>query len=146
MKVKQVIVLRKKYVTPQGKTFQVRKGKLISQGAHASLAILTNNLIGHPFKWHKFPFKLVRFLYIFFFHKPFRIWHTGSFTKICVSVDSEQELKKIYYLAQKKGLLCSIIKDAGITEFKGVPTYTAVAIGPDEVSKIDKITGGSSLL
>ena len=124
----------------------MRKGKMVAQGAHASLAILTNNLIGYPFSIWKFPFKLVRFLYLFFFHKPFRVWHTGRFTKICVYVNSEQELKDIYNKAKSKGLLCSLIKDAGLTEFGGVPTYTTVAVGPDESSKVDAITGGFPLL
>ena len=138
MHTKQIIVLRK--------DLKMRLGKAVSQGAHASLAILTNNLIGYPFKWYKFPFKLVRFLYLFFFHKAFRVWHTGRFTKICVSVNSEKELIDIYNLAKSKGLLCSLIQDAGLTEFGGIPTYTAVGIGPDESSKIDEVTKGLPLL
>jgi len=138
MHTKQVIVVRK--------DLKMRKGKMVAQGAHGSLSILTNNLIGYPFSWYRFPFKLVRFLYLFFFHKPFRIWHTGRFTKICVSVNSEQELKDVYHAAKKKGLLCSLIKDAGLTEFKGIPTLTVVAIGPDESSRIDEVTGGLPLL
>lgn len=34
-----------------------------------------------------------------------------------------------------------MIRDAGKTEFKGVPTRTAVAIGPAPVEAIDLITG-----
>ena len=124
----------------------MRKGKMVAQGAHASLAILTNNLIGYPFVWHRFPLMVFRFLKLFLFHKPFRVWHTGSFTKICVYVNSEQELKDIYNKAKSNGIICSIITDAGFTEFRGVPTLTTVGIGPDESSKIDKITGGLPLL
>lgn len=138
MNTKQTIVVRK--------DLKMRTGKAIAQGAHASLAILTNNLIGYPFVWYKFPFKVLRFLYLFFFHKPFRVWHTGRFTKICVYVNSEEELKEVYNKAKSKGILCSIITDAGLTEFKGVPTLTTVAIGPDESSKIDEITGNLPLL
>ena len=138
MRTKQVIVVRK--------DLNMRKGKMVAQGAHASLAILTNNLIGYPFAWFKFPIMLVRFLRLFFFHKPFRVWHTGRFTKICVYVNSEQELKNIYNEAKKKGLLCSLIKDAGLTEFKGIPTLTTVAIGPDKSAKIDEVTGRLPLL
>ncbi len=138
MNTKQVLIVRK--------DLKMRTGKAIAQGAHASLAILTNNLIGYPFVWYKFPFKILRFLYLFFFHKPFRTWHTGRFTKICVYVNSEEELKEVYNKAKSKGLLCSIITDAGLTEFKGVPTLTTVAIGPEESSKIDEITGKLPLL
>ena len=138
MHTKQVIVVRK--------DLKMRTGKAISQGAHASLAILTNNLIGYPFVWYKFPFKLIRFLRLFFFHRAFRVWHTGRFTKICVYVNSEQELKDIYNKAKANGLLCSLITDAGLTEFGGIPTLTVSAIGPDESSKIDEITGKLPLL
>jgi hypothetical protein len=34
----------------------------------------------------------------------------------------------------------ALIQDAGLTEFGGVPTYTALAIGPDEDAKIDELT------
>lgn len=138
MHTKQVLIIRK--------DLRMRSGKMVAQGAHASLAILTNNLIGYPFVWYKFPFKVVRFLYLFFFHKPFRVWHTGRFTKICVYVNSEKELQDMYNKAKEKGLLCSLIKDAGLTEFHGIPTLTVAAIGPDESSKIDEITGGLPLL
>ena len=138
MKTKQVIIVRK--------DLKMRTGKAIAQGAHASLSILTNNLIGYPFSWFWFPFMLVRFLHLFFLHKPFRVWHTGSFKKICVYVNSEQELLDMYADALSLGLLCSLIKDQGLTEFKGVPTYTTVAIGPDWDHKIDKITGDLPLL
>ena len=138
MRTKQVIIVRK--------DLKMRMGKAVAQGAHASLAILTNNLIGYPFHWYKFPLMLVRFLYLFIFHKPFRVWHTGSFKKICVYVNSKEELLAIYADARNTGLLCSLIKDKGLTEFKGKPTYTTVAIGTDLDYKIYEITGDLPLL
>lgn len=132
MRTKQVLVIRK--------DLRMRRGKEISQGAHGSLAILTNILIGYPFKWYLFPFNILKFIYVFSTHAAFREWHTSMFTKICVSVDSEEELVAIYEQAKKKGILCSLITDAGLTEFKGVPTKTVVAIGPDFDFKIDPIT------
>ena len=138
MDTKQVIIVRK--------DLNMRKGKIGAQVAHASLAIITNNLIGFPFKWHRLPERLVRFLYLFFLHKPFRIWLTGSFKKICVYVNSEKELLDLHKKALSAGILCALIKDAGLTEFKGIPTYTTLAIGPDESDKINYITGGLPLL
>jgi PTH2 family peptidyl-tRNA hydrolase len=73
-------------------------------------------------------------------------WTNGKFAKICCGVKTEDELLAIYALAQAKGVPCAIIVDSGFTEFDGVPTYTAVAIGPDLVDKIDEITGGLELL
>lgn len=74
------------------------------------------------------------------------IWLTGAFTKICVYVNSEQELKDVYQKAKDAGLLCSIIEDNGQTEFHGVPTFTAVAIGPHLPEQLDPITGKLPLL
>lgn len=128
MSVKQVIVMRK--------DLNMRRGKQISQGAHASLKVFfdrmytTNidgqrciNLTSEECKWVDF-----------------------EFTKICVSVNSEQELLDIYNKALTAKLNCSLIKDVGHTEFHGVATYTACAIGPNASEKIDLITGGLPLL
>ncbi|MDB4330257.1 aminoacyl-tRNA hydrolase [bacterium] len=138
MRTKQVLIVRK--------DLKMRKGKIGAQCAHASLAILTNNLIGFPFKWYLFPYYLAKFVFLFLTHKALRSWLTTRFTKICVYVDSEQDLLLLYNKAKSAGLLCSLIKDAGLTEFGGVPTYTVVAIGPDVDEKINEITGGLPLL
>jgi PTH2 family peptidyl-tRNA hydrolase len=113
---KQVIVLRK--------DLNMRKGKMVAQGAHASMKATLENL-NHP---------------------DVKAWLAGAFTKIAVSVDSENELKQVYENAKEKGLICSLILDAGLTEFNGVPTYTAVAVGPAAKSKVDEITGHLKLL
>jgi len=113
---KQVIVLRK--------DLGMRKGKMIAQGAHASL--------GCYLKYPDHPYVLE--------------WLEGPFTKIAVSVDSEEELFEIYRLAQEASLPTILIKDAGRTEFNGVPTHTAVAVGPGPEEEIDKITGDLKLL
>ena len=77
---------------------------------------------------------------------PMQAWLSGRFTKVVVRVDSEAELLEVYQKAKDAGLPCSLIQDSGATEFHGVPTYTAVAIGPDEAEKIDAITGQLKLL
>jgi len=68
-------------------------------------------------------------------------WLTGSFTGITLGCNSEEELLKLYQEAKDKGLKAVLIKDSGFTEFGGVPTYTAVGIGPHKESLIDPITG-----
>ncbi len=55
-------------------------------------------------------------------------WIDNLFTKICVSVDSEEELLDIYNKGKNAGLICALIQDAGRTEFNGVPTYTCCSI------------------
>jgi PTH2 family peptidyl-tRNA hydrolase len=137
MVTKQVIIIRK--------DLKMRRGKEIAQGAHASMAVLTNNIIGYPFKWYLFPLFILKFIFLFLTHKSLRHWLTGNFKKICVIVESEQDLLSYYKIAKEKKVLCSLIKDSGLTEFGGVPTYTTVAIGPAESHLIDSITGNLRL-
>lgn len=126
MEHKQVLVLRK--------DLNMRKGKMVAQGAHAAIdAILGlahregNNLVV-PLDARTEP------------------WLCGRFKKVCVSVSSEAELLAVHEKAKAAGLITALIKDAGLTEFGGVPTFTAVAVGPDEGTKIDAVTGGLPLL
>jgi PTH2 family peptidyl-tRNA hydrolase len=116
---KQVIVLRK--------DLNMRKGKMVAQGAHASLgAILKDGKLKKS--------------------ADIDAWLEGRFPKFWVRVDSERDLLDVYNDAQRAGLICSLITDAGLTEFDGVPTKTAVAVGPGIPSEIDKITGDLKLL
>jgi PTH2 family peptidyl-tRNA hydrolase len=123
---KQVIILRK--------DLNMRKGKMVAQGAHASMAAILQlaNRDGD---------RLVISL-----DERVEPWLCGRFTKICVSVNSEAELLAVHEKARAAGVLTSLILDAGLTEFGGVPTHTAVAVGPDHASKVDQITGELPLL
>jgi len=123
---KQVIVIRK--------DLNMRKGKMCSQAAHASqLAFMKSSKIDGSN------------LIISLDNRNYS-WLMNSFTKITVSVNSEKELIEIYNKAVEKNIYASLIKDNGKTEFKGVPTYTAVAIGPDFIDIIDELTGHLPLL
>lgn len=125
METKQVIVIRK--------DLNMRKGKLAAQAAHASMAVLTKFLVKGTFVWGFAP-------------PPEMVsWLENSFTKIVVSVDSEQSLLDIYDKALRAGIPCSLIKDNGKTEFKE-PTFTAVAVGPAVIESVDKITNHLPLL
>ena len=124
-KVKQVIVIRK--------DLNMRKGKMVAQGSHASIAFLSNrirNNLGLPLPLSKAEMQ----------------WIEGSFLKVCVGVDTEQELLDIVGKARIVGVECNLITDQGHTEFNGVPTNTCLALGPDYSSKIDPITGNLKLL
>jgi PTH2 family peptidyl-tRNA hydrolase len=79
-------------------------------------------------------------------HERIEPWLTGRFKKICVSVNSEEDLLSPYEKAQSAGLMAALIRDAGLTEFGGVPTYTALAVGPDREDRVDQITGTLPLL
>lgn len=113
---KQIIVMRK--------DLGMRKGKMIAQGAHASLKATLENLE----------------------HPSVKAWLSDKFTKICVSVDSEQELFDVYNHAIQEGLISALIIDAGLTEFNGVPTMTCIAVGPASAEELAPITGHLKLL
>lgn len=51
-----------------------------------------------------------------------------------------------YQQAKDAGLIVSLIIDAGLTEFGGVPTNTCIAIGPSWEDDVNKITGHLKLL
>ena len=129
--VKQVIVIRK--------DLNMRKGKMVAQGAHASMAAVLDEGSSQPSDNGPD-------CYVIPMSYEMEQWLEGLFTKICVSCNSEEELLNLYKQALEAGLHCSLIQDAGLTEFGGVPTYTAVGIGPGKASEIDKITGLLKLL
>lgn len=126
MEHKQVIVIRK--------DLNMRKGKMVAQGAHASMAAILNLM-------RRDGDSLVLPL-----DPRIEPWLSGRFKKICVSVNSEAELLAIHAAAQAAGMVGALIQDSGLTEFGGVPTYTACAVGPDVGERIDTITGGLPLL
>ena len=70
-----------------------------------------------------------------------KAWIDSNFAKICLQVESEQELLDIESKAREAGIECHVVTDSGLTEFAGVLTKTCLALGPDEVENIDKITG-----
>lgn len=137
METKQVIVVRK--------DLNMRRGKEIAQGCHASLAVFFNMMRDQ--NGGEVDEKQGKKYHCEFDHtsEAMHHWMTEGFRKICVSVNSEKELLDVYNKAKAAGLPCSLIKDAGHTEFNGVPTFTTVAIGPALDSEINKITGDLKL-
>ena len=67
-------------------------------------------------------------------------WLNGNFTKVILAVKSEEQLLKYFNQVDDLGLPCSLITDAGLTVFNGVPTHTAVGIGPVFPEEINHIT------
>lgn len=127
MSTKQVIVIRK--------DLNMRKGKMVAQGAHASMKVFFDRI---EYCDHG-EMKITQVT------AEMEEWVSGRFTKICVSVDNEQELLDIFHKTQEMEIPCSLIQDAGLTEFNE-PTLTAVAVGPASADVIDEITGHLKLL
>lgn len=123
---KQVIVMRT--------DLNMRKGKMVAQGAHASLAAVWMIDVDHCAASPVYDYD------------AYRSWRSGSFTKICVGVDSRPALLDIFDAACAAGLPVKLITDSGATEFSGVATDTCLAIGPAWADEIDKITGKLRLL
>jgi PTH2 family peptidyl-tRNA hydrolase len=123
---KQVIVVRK--------DLGMRAGKMVAQGAHAAIgaltrvdaALLSDSEDGWGASMHS--------------------WISGGQTKVCVRVESEEELMRVHAEAIKANLPVYLVTDAGRTEFHGVPTRTCLAIGPCWSDEADRITGELRLL
>jgi PTH2 family peptidyl-tRNA hydrolase len=124
---KQVIVMRK--------DLGMRKGKMIAQGAHASLAAILSQMREYIHDTLELQMD-----------ERTKPWLTGNFKKVCVYVNSEEELLALYAKAKASGIITALITDSGLTEFHGVPTNTCIAVGPDFEDKIDTVTGGLPLL
>ena len=72
---------------------------------------------------------------------PLSDWFAYGCAKICVYVDSEEALLEIAEKAKEKGIIASVITDAGMTEFHGVPTKTCLALEPLPAEIADERTG-----
>jgi len=116
------------------KDLGMRKGKMIAQGAHASLAVLLERG------------RIAEGRFALDLDEPTAAWLGGRFTKVCVSVESEEALDAIVTRARAAGVPCALIVDAGVTEFRGVPTKTCCAVGPGWLEDVDAITGALPLL
>lgn len=134
---KQVIVMRN--------DLNMRKGKMVAQGAHAAMKVLldegsVSRGMGGLSGREPISFSIDDL------SEHFLGWIDGAFTKVCVRCDSEDELVELYNQAKDAKLPCSLIEDNGATEFNGVKTKTCIAIGPAEAELIDTITGHLKLL
>lgn len=139
--VKQVIVMRK--------DLNMRKGKMVAQGAHASMKVLLNLMSDKHYLSEMEDggaYGYIEKILDVETDTPLHEWLMGSFTKICLGVNSLSELGIIYKTARDKFIPCAMIKDSGRTEFGNQSTITCCAIGPWWSDEIDEITGKLPLL
>lgn len=132
--VKQVIVMRK--------DLNMRKGKMIAQGAHASVDALLS-LFNCTEAGGKTTFTVT-----YGEESPLAEWLNGLYAKICLYVNSEEELVALYHHIQAENpkIPVSMIVDAGLTEFHGRETRTCIGIGPWWADEIDVFTRDLRLL
>lgn len=110
---KQYIIIRK--------DLKMRRGKEIAQGCHACMLA---NMVAEK----EAP-------------EAFEHWMSGAFTKIALQVDSEEELLTLHQKALEMGIPSAVVTDKGATEFHGVPTKTALGIGPYWTDELFKLVG-----
>ena len=141
-KVKQVLVIREDLKNEQG--HKIRTGKVVAQSCHASeawlfgmMSITPKGVMGSKGRY----IGTVRGI-----TEDIKLWIEQGHTKIALKIKGEDELQALYDQAIEAGIIAHIVVDAGLTEFGGVPTKTALAIGPGNAEEIDKITGSLKML
>ncbi|MBI2232370.1 MAG: peptidyl-tRNA hydrolase [Candidatus Aenigmarchaeota archaeon] len=101
---------------------EMSRGKLASQASHASVSALEKAAKTIAAEWKKEGQK-----------------------KVVLKVADLQELVEIKSKCDKAKIPNALISDAGHTEIEA-GTITALGIGPDKESKIDKVTGHLRIL
>ncbi len=137
---KQMIVMRR--------DLKMRKGKIAAQAGHACveavlLALMREGRMNDLRRGTE-----DRYLTIEDAGKeptPLSEWFLNGVAKICVYVDSEEELLELDRRAKEVGFISALIQDAGMTEFHGEPTYTCLALEPLTAEQVDPLTGSLPL-
>ena len=127
-RLKQVILIRK--------DLKMRRGKEIAQGSHASMEFLASQIRQRLNENANIMIDL---------NIVETAWISKGMAKVCLQVNSEEQLIDYHERALRHGLKSFLITDSGRTEFAGTPTLTACAIGPASVSRIDAVTGDLTL-
>ncbi|HRZ86115.1 MAG TPA: aminoacyl-tRNA hydrolase [Candidatus Paceibacterota bacterium] len=115
----------------------MRRGKEAAQASHASMKVFFDRMKKSEKSEHQ--------NYNTQFTPEMEAWMQGAFTKVVVGVETEDQIYQLAEQARQANIPYAIIIDNGMTEFAGNKTTTALAIGPDEAIKIDKITGDLKL-
>ena len=132
---KQMLVVRR--------DLHMRKGKIAAQASHAAVEAVLKAILkeGRTSQLRTTPEGWVYLEAPEGEHSPLTDWFQYGMAKICVYVDSEEELLALDRRAREAGVTTALIQDAGMTEFHGEPTYTALAFEPLEAERADQLTG-----
>ena len=131
---KQMIVMRR--------DLRMRKGKIAAQAGHACVEAVLMALVregrgadlraSDGWAWVEHAEGDVT---------PLTEWFDAGVAKVCVYVDSEEELLDLAERGRDQGFAVALVRDAGHTEFHGEPTFTCLAFEPLPAEKIDPLTG-----
>jgi PTH2 family peptidyl-tRNA hydrolase len=127
MLTQQTIVVRK--------DLKMRKGKIASQVAHASMKVILDQ--GN---WLEDDCLIISVT------PEQKEWINGIFTKIVLGCDSESDIHSLAERAKRLDIPYAIITDCGKTEFHGIPTVTCIAIGPYRSILVKDMTSEYKLL
>ena len=133
---------RSKMMIVMRRDLKMRKGKLAAQAGHACteallMALSKENLLGELVMTDDGMMLNTE-------GKPASAlseWFNYGCAKICVYVDSEEELLAIADKARENDIIAAVITDAGMTEFHGEPTRTCLALEPLPSDVADELTG-----
>lgn len=134
-KAKQMIVMRR--------DLKMRKGKIAAQAGHACVEAVLLALVREG---RTDQLGLINEGWVGLAHaeddrSPLTDWFDAGVAKVCVYVDSEEELLDLAEAGREQGFAVALVRDAGFTEFHGEPTYTCLAFEPLPADQIDPLTG-----
>ena len=133
---------RSKMMIVMRRDLKMRKGKIAAQAGHACteallMALSKENLLGELVMTDDGMILNTEGKTA----SPLSDWFNCGCAKICVYVDSEEELLAIADKAKKKNIIAAVITDAGMTEFHGELTKTCLALEPLPPNIADELTG-----
>lgn len=120
---KMVLVLRK--------DLGMSPGKAVAQGGHAVQLALTQKQVVDP---------VSRTVTLQLSEVGYEWYTNAEYKKVVLEAKSEAQLLALFERAQAAGIPASLVLDNGLTEFAGVKTYTAIALGPAMPGDIDPLT------
>ena len=135
-KSKQMIVIRR--------DLKMRKGKIAAQASHACVEATLMALAKEQRLNEVCVAENQNWVYLNHSHEDTSAltnWFDAGVAKICVYVNSEEELLELANQGREQGFIVALIKDAGFTEFHGEPTFTCIAFEPLAAEDIDPLTG-----
>ena len=145
MNTKQVIVVRHDVIKGEK---AVRRGKMMAQVAHASIASLLKLFIKEKSETLEPGQISYRYSVSFGDNTILSDWLLGKFKKVVVYVPGEAEVLDLCKKLDESETFIphALITDAGLTEFHGETTVTCLGIGPFTSEEIDKFTKDLPLL
>jgi len=139
---KQVLVIRR--------DLQMRRGKEGTQLCHACIAFIRDRIKKAYADETPCSFRRCDICEILQLTPEQLEWILGDLTKkVVLQAKDEAELLEVDKLCREAKLEVFLIKDAGLTAtgegMQGVPTWTALGIGPNKFEDIDRITGPAGI-